>query len=146
MSYDDVWLSDVMLVAINCNNVHITPDHPPYYIFCREMSPSQQNISLVFPMFSLANLCSFVSRLCPRHGDHVQGLDVALDQLHVPCDRQEQGGRLPSLWPLQGLPHPGGCPVQEPRQRDGPRPRPKQSRHLVDGEFNVGDLVFTGNW
>ena len=25
-------VSDVMLVAINCNNFHITPDHPPYYI------------------------------------------------------------------------------------------------------------------
>ena len=41
-------------------------------------------------------------RLCPRHGHHVQGLYVALDQLHFQGDRQEQGWGLPALWPLQG--------------------------------------------
>ena len=60
-------VSDVMLVAINCNNFHITPDHPPYYIFCREMSPSQQNILyLFFPVLSLVNLFRFQTLSPPR--------------------------------------------------------------------------------
>ena len=44
------------------------------------------------------------------------------------------GWRQSALGPLQGVPHPRGCALQEPGQRDGPRPRPQQPRHLVDGE------------
>ena len=76
-------------------------------------------------------------RLRPRNSDDVQGVYVPVDELHIPGDRPEQGGRLPALRPLQGLPHPRGRPLQEPGQRDGPRTRPQQPGHLLDGELST---------
>ena len=52
------------------------------------------------------------------------------------------GWRQSALGPLQGVPHPRGCALQEPGQRDGPRPRPQQPRHLMDGESSSDILVF----
>ena len=55
-----------------------------------------------------------ISRFGAQHGNQLQGLDVAMDQLHLPGDCEEQGWGVPPLRPLQGVPHRRGRALQEP--------------------------------
>ena len=68
-----------------------------------------------------------------QHSHQLQGVHVAVDQLHFPRHRAEQGGGVPALRPLQGVSHGGGRAPQEPRQRHWPGHGAKQPRHLLDG-------------
>ena len=75
------------------------------------------------------------SRSGAQHGHELQGVDVAVDELHVPRDREEQGGGVAAVRALQGLPDRGGRALQEPGQRHRPRHGTKQPRHILDGTF-----------
>ena len=87
---------------------------------------------------------SLLSRHCAGHCHLLQGVHVALVQLHLPRHRPQQGGGLPALWPLQAVPHPRGCPLQESGQCGGSRHRAQQPRHLLDGmsSFIFGNYKF----
>ena len=97
---------------------------------------------------TLGRLPQILSQLQPQHSRLVfngcnsfshnnitlPGVHVPLGKLHLQGDCSEQSWGQLALRSFQGVPHPGGRALPEPRERHRTRNGSKQPCHLLDGQ------------